>query len=232
MSGNCAGCRSTTFVLKLMHLHKIDWLLLVLLVCMDLAFLIDGSMAVGGEGNFKQILNFVWNVVQSFSVGSHLTRVGVALFSLESFAIFNFHTYYDKSNILQALNTVQYPGTDGPGTYIGRGLRVTSHYLFEATGRPRVPHALIVVAAGRSLDDVISPAMELRSMGIDIYCVGFGSSYSKLQLHAMASFPHSEHIFGASTTGLGYIAQNVVTKILKGMIDPYISDSRSILTSL
>jgi collagen type XII alpha len=187
-----------------------------LLVCLDLAFLIDGSISVGGETNFKQIINFVWNVVQAFSVSSYLTRIAVAVFSLESFAIFNFHTYYDKANILQALNTVQYPGTDGPGTYIGRGLHVTRHYLFEETGRPRVPHALIIVAAGRSLDDVISPAMELRSMGIDIYCVGVGNTYSKLQLHAMASFPHSEHIFGASISQLGYIAQNVVTKILKG----------------
>lgn len=183
---------------------------------MDLAFLIDGSMSVGGEANFKQILNFVWSVVQSFSVSSYMTRVGLAIFSLESFAIFNFHTYYDKNNILAALNTVQYPGTDGPGTYIGRGLHVAAEFLFHQTGRPRAPHALVIVAAGRSLDDVITPAQELRSMGIDMYCVGVGQQYSKLQVHAMASFPHSEHIFAADYQQLGMIAQNVVTKILKG----------------
>ncbi|EDO32445.1 predicted protein [Nematostella vectensis] len=186
-------------------------------VCLDLGFLIDGSMSVGGEMNFKQIINFVWNVVQSFQVSAHFTRVGLAIFSLEAFVIFNFHTYYDKNNILDALNNVQYPGTDGPGTYIGRGLHVAKEYLFEASGRPRVPHALIVVAAGRSLDDVITPSLSLRRMGVDIYTVGVGKFYTKLQMHAMASFPHSEHVFGAWYPQLGFYAQNVVTKILKGI---------------
>ncbi|EDO32444.1 predicted protein [Nematostella vectensis] len=188
-------------------------------VCLDLGFLIDGSMSVGGEMNFKQIINFVWNVVQSFQVSAHFTRVGLAIFSLEAFVIFNFHTYYDKNNILDALNNVQYPGTDGPGTYIGRGLHVAKEYLFEASGRPRVPHALIVVAAGRSLDDVITPSLSLRRMGVDIYTVGVGKFYTKLQMHAMASFPHSEHVFGAWYPQLGFYAQNVVTKILKGHHD-------------
>jgi hypothetical protein len=174
-------------------------------------------MAVGSEENFKQLLNFVWNVVQAFTISATKTRVGVVLSSLESFVIFNFHTYYDKSNILQALNTIQYPGTDGPGTYIGRGLHVAKNFLFHQSGRENVPRALIVLTAGLSLDDVISPSIELRAMGVDIYCVGVGGKYSKLQLHAMASFPHSEHIFAAAIPKLGLIAQNVVTKVLKGM---------------
>lgn len=76
---------------------------------------------------------------------------------------------------------------------------------------------MIVLAGGLSLDDVITPSIELRAMGVDIYTVGAGSKYSKLQLHAMASFPHSEHIFGAAIPQLALIAQNVVTKVLKGM---------------
>lgn len=184
---------------------------------LDLGFVIDGSMAVGGEVNFKQLLNFVWNVIQSFIIGPTKTRVGIVLSALESFVIFNFHTYYEKPNILQALNTIQYPGTDGPGTYIGRGLHVAKKFLFYQSGRENVPRALIVLAGGLSLDDVITPSIELRAMGVDIYTVGVGSKYSKLQLHAMASFPHSEHIFGAAIPQLALIAQNVVTKVLKGM---------------
>ena len=183
---------------------------------LDLGFLIDGSAAVGGEGNFLAILNFVSSVTRSFAVSHFATRVGVVVFSLEAFVIFNFHTYFDVKNIDTALTTVQFPGTDGPGTWIGRGLHVTSHYLFGASTRPHVPRALVVVAAGRSLDDVIMPAMSLRAHGVDIYCVGVGTAYSKMQLHAMASFPHSEHIFRAQYTQLGMVAQHVVTKILKG----------------
>ena len=96
------------------------------------------------------------------------------------------------------------------------GLHVAKHYLFQQTGRPGTPQALVILAAGRSLDDVISPSMELRASGVDVYTVGVGGVYSKLQLHAMASYPHSEHIFRAAYPQLTFIAQNVVTKIVKG----------------
>ena len=178
--------------------------------------MIDGSSAVLNEQNFRQILNFVSAVSHSFSIGHHMTRVGVVVFSLEAFVIFNFHTYFDIQNIDQALNSVQYPGTDGPGTYIGRGLHVAHHYLFSSSGRAHVPRALVVVAAGRSIDDVITPSMDIRSHSIEMFCVGVGNLYSKLQLHAMASFPHSEHIFRGDYAQMGSTAQQVVTKILKG----------------
>ena len=168
------------------------------------------------EQNFRQILNFVSAVAHSFSIGHDSTRIGVVVFSLEAFVIFNFHTYFDIQNIDQALNSVQYPGTDGPGTYIGRGLHVSKHYLFSNSGRARAPRALIVVAAGRSIDDVITPSMDIRSYSVEMFCVGVGNLYSKLQLHAMASFPHSEHIFRGDYTQMGSTAQQVVTKILKG----------------
>ena len=96
-------------------------LIFIPLVHLDLGFLIDGSQAVGSEMNFMQVLNFVRSVVRSFDISSHTTRVGLAVYSLEAFVIFNFHTYFDVNNIDQALSNVQWPGTDGPGTYIGRG---------------------------------------------------------------------------------------------------------------
>lgn len=178
--------------------------------------MIDGSSAVLNEQNFRQMLGFVSNVAHSFSIGHHMTRVGVVVFSLEAFVIFNFHTYFDIQNIDQALSTVQYPGTDGPGTYIGRGLYVAKRYLFGGSGRAHVPRAIVLLVAGRSIDDVITPSMSIRSNGVEMFCVGVGNLYSKLQLHAMASFPHSEHIFRADYAQMGRTAQQVVTKILKG----------------
>lgn len=195
---------------------KLNSFLFFFAVILDLGFLIDGSSAVLGEQNFRQILNFVSAVAHSFSVGHDSTRIGVVVFSLEAFVIFNFHTYFDIQNIDQALNSVQFPGTDGPGTYIGRGLHVSKQYLFSNSGRARAPRALIVVAAGRSIDDVITPSMDIRSYGVEMFCVGVGNLYSKLQLHAMASFPHSEHIFRGDYVQIGSTAQQVVTKILKG----------------
>ena len=189
--------------------------------------MVDGSSAVGNEQNFQQLLNFVSAVSHSFSIHHDMTRVGVVVFSLEAFVIFNFHTYFDIQNIDQALSSVQYPGTDGPGTYIGRGLLVAKHYLFSASGRGHVPRAIVLLAAGRSIDDVITPSMDIRSNGVEMFCVGIGNLYSKLQLHAMASFPHSEHIFRGDYSQMGRTAQQVVTKILKGQNDTFLINLRN-----
>lgn len=197
-------------------MNKLSLLFLLSSVTLDLGFLIDGSSSVLGEQNFRQILNFVSIVAHSFSVGQASTRIGVVVFSLEAFVIFNFHTYFDIQNIDEALSSVQYPGTDGPGTYLGRGLRVTKHYLFRSSGRPNVPKALVLLAAGRSVDNVVGPSLDVRSFGVEIFCIGVGSLYSKLQLHAMASAPHSEHILRGDYAIIGNTAQQVVTKILKG----------------
>lgn len=190
-----------------------------LAVTLDLGFLIDGSSAVGNEKNFQQIINFVSAVAHAFPLGHYKTRVGVVVCSYEALVIFNFHTYFDMRSIDQALQSITYPGTHWPGThnlYIGRGLHVTQHYLFDSSWRAYVPRALIVVTAGSSVDDVLAPSTNIRSYGVEVFCVGVGNLYSNWQLHAMASVPHSEHIFKTGYAQMERTAEQLVTNVLKG----------------
>jgi hypothetical protein len=116
---------------------------------------------------------------------------------------------------MQTLNNLQFPGKTAPGSYIGRGLLVMRN-LFRSSGRRNVPRSLVVVIAGLSTDDIATPANELRVLGTDIFCISLGNLNGELQMHSIASTPDSEHMFSASFSQLGFIAQNIFTKILKG----------------
>lgn len=177
---------------------------------------------MGNEKNFRDILKFVSVVAHFFPLGYYRTRIGVVVCSFEALVIFNFQTYYDTVSIDRALASVQYPGTNWPGThdvYLGRGLHVTKHYLFDSSWRDLVPRILVVIAAGTSVDDVLTPSMNIRSYGVEMYCVGVGNLYSSWQLHAMASFPHNEHILKSDYTAMGSTAERVVNHVLKGKVN-------------
>ena len=175
---------------------------------------------MGSEQNFKRIIKFVNAVVHAFPLGHYKTRVGVVVCSYEALVIFNFHTYFDMHSIDQALLSVRYPGAmNGPGAqrvYLGRGLQVTKHYLFDSSWRTHVPRLLVVVAAGNSADGVVTPSMEIRSYGVEIFCVGVGKLHSDWELNSMASYPLSEHIFKSDYEEMGRTAEQLVTNVLKG----------------
>ena len=173
---------------------------------------------MGSQTNFKKIVNFVRAVIRAFKLGCDKTRVAAAVFSYQTFVLFNFQTYCHKQNVDQALSSAQFQGSSWPGVYIGQGLVAAQHYLFGCSDRPHVPRVLLVVAAGTSLDDVRSPAMAINYSGVKTFCVGVGNQYSEWQLQAMASQPHNEHIVRAGYEQLGNTAMQVVAKILKGQI--------------
>lgn len=181
--------------------------------------MIDGSSAVGSEQNFKQIIKFVSAVIHAFPLGHYKTRVGLVVCSSEDLVVFNFYTYFDMFSIDQALSSVKYPGTNSAGKqllYLGRGLEVSKHFVFDSSWRNHVPRLLVMVVAGNSADSVATPSMEIRSYGVEIFCIGVGSVSSNWQLNAMASYPYNAHVFKSSYEQMGKIAELLVTNILRG----------------
>lgn len=182
---------------------------------LDLGFLIDGSVNVGNEINFRQIIIFVLNMIKLFNISPYTTHVGLVISSMKPTIVFNFQTNIDI--IIQTLMNIQFPGKYGPGSNVGHSLYVMKN-LFIATGRRNVPRTLIIVTAGISTDDVITPASQLRLIRIDIFCVTLGSLNSEFQMQSIASLPHYEHVFSATFIQLGFIYQTIFTKILKGKV--------------
>jgi len=78
------------------------------------------------------------------------------------------------------------------------------------------PKVLVVVTSGLSCDDVFGPAQELRSFGVDVFVVNLGSLKSEFQMHTIGSEPLSDHIFATSYSQVGFLAENILHKIMKG----------------
>ena len=147
---------------------------------LDLGFIIDGSGSVGVH-NFNRCLQFIKNIVRTFIISRRFTRVGVVLYNTRAFKVFGFSRYENKNQVLRAVSRIVYPKG---GTKTGQAIKYASHYLFPRSRRRKV---CIVMTDGRSYDNVLVPARQLRRRGVEIITLGLGRRYNLRQLRQMAS---------------------------------------------
>ena len=78
---------------------------------MELGFLVDGSESINtpNKTNFKNSLEFVKSIVQTFRISKSEVRVGMAVFSTDVNTIFKFDKYSDKANVVKVnIYSLQY----------------------------------------------------------------------------------------------------------------------------
>lgn len=73
----------------------------------DIVFVLDESGSVGEE-NFKLQNEFVAKFVEGFDIGKTKTQVAVLTFSSTIEVEFYLNSYYDKTQILQAIRQINY----------------------------------------------------------------------------------------------------------------------------
>lgn len=95
----------------------------------NLVFLVDGSGSIEqqGVGNFQRTKDFINTIIKSFDVGRDATNVAVVLYSDSAQVIFPLNAYYNKSDILQAVDGMQYP-TGGTKTGAGASCNINLFY--------------------------------------------------------------------------------------------------------
>ena len=154
-------------------------------------FLIDGSGSIeaAGRGNFRRCIEFVKNMVSSFSVSPLHTRVGVALFSSRTWLILDFHQSRSKATVLRRISTIRYPRG---GTKIGRALNFVLHRLFRRSRR-----ALKVMGKTDSPDHcVISPDNILKwRCQVEQSLKGVYRDFSQFLLYSFCSTLSQEFLF-------------------------------------
>ena len=173
--------------------------LIIIVVCdaiVDLAFLIDGSTAVGMK-NFKKSIAFALRVIKNFAVSKLGTHVSVVVFSNQPHVIFDLQAYYNHASLEKAMQNIAYPKIKNPKityTKLGSGLRVVKTSVFKDSGRLNIPKMLFVMSSSTSADNVKIPALRLRSTGVVIYALGMGSAFSPTQLKTIATYSPIEHV--------------------------------------
>ena len=156
---------------------------------LDLIFVMDASGSVG-YSNFQTMKNFVYDIVNSFEVGSDSVRVGVMSFASSYSFHFHLNTYSSKSSVLSAVNNLPYSsgGTDTAGAL--NAVR-TIGFTTSNGARPTtqgIPRIAVVITDGRSnsYSHTVSAATAMHNAGIIGFAIGI-SGANVNELNAIAS---------------------------------------------
>ncbi|KAM4669617.1 collagen alpha-3(VI) chain [Amazona ochrocephala] len=137
----------------------------------DILFLIDGSANL--LGSFPAVRDFVHKVISDLNVGPDATRVAVAQFSDTVQVEFDFSELPSKQDMLLKVKRMRIK--TGKQLNIGAALDEAIRRLFvkEAGSRIEegVPQFLVLLAAGRSTDDVEQPSDALKQAGVVTFVI-------------------------------------------------------------
>ena len=128
--------------------------------------------------------------------------------------IFGLDQHYTQSALFSAIDGITHPGG---GTNTGNALLKAKSDLFAKSPRA-VPKIAIVITDGRSRDDIVAPAQQLRDSGCTVFSVGVGDNFDMEQLKQMATDPDSQHVLKAKFEALEPLVDTIVKTACKGML--------------
>ncbi|KAM4606910.1 collagen alpha-3(VI) chain isoform 2-T2 [Discoglossus pictus] len=139
----------------------------------DIVFLIDGSTAMGAS-SFTAVRDFIVKIVNRLEIGSDLIQIAVAQYSREAKPEFYLNTYSTKKEVIAQLKKVKIMG--GAPLNTGAALASVQRTFFTSSAGSRVaegvPQLLVLITAGKSRDDIVQPARELKRAGILTFTLG------------------------------------------------------------
>uniref|UniRef100_A0A670Y0E3 Collagen type XIV alpha 1 chain n=1 Tax=Pseudonaja textilis TaxID=8673 RepID=A0A670Y0E3_PSETE len=165
----------------------------------DIVILIDGSWSIG-RFNFRLVRLFLENLVTAFNVDSEKTRIGLAQYSGDPRIEWHLNSYNTKEAVLEAVRNLPYKGGN---TLTGLALTfiLENNFKPDAGSRPGVPKIGILITDGKSQDDVIPPAKNLRDAGVELFAIGVKNA-DENELKEIASEPHSTHVYNVADFSL------------------------------
>ncbi|XP_053875162.1 collagen alpha-1(XIV) chain isoform X1 [Malaclemys terrapin pileata] len=161
----------------------------------DIVILIDGSWSIG-RFNFRLVRLFLENLVGAFNVASEKTRIGLAQYSGDPRIEWHLNAFSTKDAVLDAVRNLPYKGGN---TLTGLALTFILENSFkpEAGARPNVSKIGILITDGKSQDDVIPPAKNLRDAGVELFAIGVKNADIN-ELKEIASEPDSTHVYNVA----------------------------------
>ncbi|XP_072197506.1 collagen alpha-3(VI) chain isoform X3 [Excalfactoria chinensis] len=137
----------------------------------DILFLIDGSANL--LGSFPAVRDFIHKVISDLNVGPDATRVAVAQFSDNIQTEFDFAELPSKQDMLLKVKRMRLK--TGKQLNIGVALDEAMRRLFVKEAGSRIeegiPQILVLLAAGRSTDEVEQPSRALKEAGVVTFAI-------------------------------------------------------------
>ena len=165
----------------------------------DILFVLDGSGSIGGY-DFDQVRQFEYNFVSKLPIGPQDNQVGTIVFSDIGSVDFYLNTYANKTDMLNHISMLPYPGGS---TNTPDGLCKLARYGFaEGNGaRPSsaaVYRIAIVMTDGQSNEESsecqwntleAAEAVHQLSPPILVYVIGVTSNINVNELESIATSP-------------------------------------------
>ncbi|XP_051887462.1 collagen alpha-3(VI) chain-like isoform X1 [Pristis pectinata] len=138
----------------------------------DIVFLIDGTIGMGKA--FPLIRQFLIRVIQELDIGPDKDQVAVVQYSSDAKTEFAFNTYASKDEVLDA--TTQIRRKTGRVLNTGAALEYVTRNIFTTSAGSRqdagAKQILVLITAGRSMDDVNSAADIVKQAHIVPIAIG------------------------------------------------------------
>ncbi|XP_067326669.1 collagen alpha-6(VI) chain-like [Anolis sagrei] len=159
----------------------------------EIVFLVDGSGSIPIEA-FRNITVFLTKLVDLIGFKDNI-KFGMAQFSNTYTEELPLDHYQNKSELKEKILNVSMQS--GMQTYIGKGLKEVKAFFKSPKRRVarNVHQKLLVISDGKSYDNFIQSAEDLRREGVEIYAVGVGD-IKRAKLQQMTVSP--ERIYTAA----------------------------------
>ncbi|KAM9488327.1 collagen alpha-6(VI) chain [Clarias gariepinus] len=159
----------------------------------DIVFLVDGSSTIG-DADFLRVKKFLHDFLVALDVTPTKVKVGIVQFSNSPQHEVQLGQYADKNDLLEKVDKLTY--LKG-GTETGKALQfIGDNYFTNSSGSrisQSVPQIAVVITDGGSVDEMKSPATELRRKGVLIFTIGVGKD-SITELESIANKPYQRFV--------------------------------------
>nr|KAG5697781.1 hypothetical protein BaRGS_026738 [Batillaria attramentaria] len=161
----------------------------------DVVFLLDSSFSIW-KHEFTAQLNFIRDLVNSFTIGPNHIRVGVVTYSTEVRLDMTLNQHMKRHELQRAIGKIEY--MEG-GTRTGDAIHFAHTEMFkeENGGRPWAAHIVVLITDGYSYDanQTSMEASIARSKGVEMFAIGVGDDVDELELRGIATDPDDTHMF-------------------------------------
>ena len=175
----------------------------------DLVFLVESTGKMG-VAKWKRTILFMKYVTNAFDVSSKRTKIGIVIEGRTFYIVADFNRIVREPLLMAVMGMIPLPYGDRK---MGKRLKDLKDIVINPSGRPDVPHIVLVLTDGKAVDDIEKPAKMLRKDGAEIFAIGLGSQASLAQLEQIASFPASKYVYQSNFKDIVKIASKVVAQI-------------------
>ena len=175
----------------------------------DLVFLVESTGKMG-VAKWKKTILFMKYVTNAFDVSSKRTKIGIVIEGRTFYIVADFNKFAREPLLMAVMGVIPLPYGDRK---MGKRLKDLKDLVINTSGRPDVPHIVVVLTDGKAVDDIEKPLKMLRKDGAEIFAIGLGSQASPAQLEQIASFPASKYVYQSNFKDIVKIASKVVAHI-------------------